>query len=348
MSNLVPLDWVKKHSAGAMRQGVDFDSLMASSLIQIEYGDNRDLVSPAQWLLLCLNTSIRLDDATHGLARSGFASGFTLVGLRSVKGCVTLEAAIRTVQHLYSLTSRSIRIELSTTNDHAILSVEADCETDQEKAVLEDTYLSWIYMHCMYFLGRPFPVLSVTTSDISHFNIGRLHYAIGAPTRHGRYASMRFAKSLLAQRGTGNLDENPHWECFRLWLDSAKGLASERSATGPEVHAVPPRIGELAMQSGVSRATVYRRLLATEGGARLQRQRALTDSAVRLLRETNDCVESISAELGYADARSLRRFLKTTTGKTPKEIRESALQDSSDANQRARQRLQKLCTEKGW
>jgi len=59
-------------------------------------------------------------------------------------------------------------------------------------------------------------------------------------------------------------------------------------------------------------------------------------------------VESISAELGYADARSLRRFLKTATGKTPKEIREAALQDSSDANQRARQRLQKLCTEKGW
>jgi transcriptional regulator GlxA family with amidase domain len=66
-----------------------------------------------------------------------------------------------------------------------------------------------------------------------------------------------------------------------------------------------------------------RRFEQVEGGFRGARQRALVDAAVARLRESTACVESIALELGYAAARSLRRFLKNSTGKTPQEIRDS-------------------------
>jgi AraC-like DNA-binding protein len=345
---MIPLAWATKHSAGATRQGMDFESLMASAMIDIRHGDHRDMISPAQWLLLCMNTSMSLDDATHGLAREGFASGFTLVGLRAMRGCTTLEAAIRTVQHLYSLTSHSIRMDLTTSHDQAIISVEADCPFEDDRAVLEDTYLSWIYMHCMYYLGRSLPVIGVTTRDHAHFNMGHAHYAIGSPTRHGRCATLRFAKSLLSLRGVARADDNPHWECCRLWLDSA--VANDAPHVLPEgpTRLAMPRISELALQSGVSRSTIYRRLLANEGGSRQQRQRVLTEAAIRLLRETDDSVEAIGAELGYSDGRSFRRFLKTATGRTPHELRRSVLTDSPQVDHQVRQRLRAIGKEVGY
>src|SRR5436305_1950546 len=64
----MPLDWVRRHCAGAVRQGLDFDALMTSSLIDVRHGDNRDRVSAAQFLLLCMITAVGVDDAAPRLA----------------------------------------------------------------------------------------------------------------------------------------------------------------------------------------------------------------------------------------------------------------------------------------
>lgn len=348
MQNFVPFDWVIRHSMGATRQGMNFDALMSLSMIKSANGNISDVITTPQWLLLCLNTSLGLNDATHGLAKNGFASGFTLIGLRSFKGCGTLEAAIRTLQYLYSLTSNSIRINLETSQDQAILSIEADCPDDKDRAVLEDTYLGWIYMHCVYFLGRSLPVISVTTIDTSHFNMGYSHYVIGAPTRHGQCSSMRFAKSYLSHKGTNGTDKNPHWECFRLWFECCQNISDDQSLIFGRDKVPLPRIQDLASEAGVSRTTVYRRLLASDGGVRLQRQRTISQAAVKMLRETDDCVEAIGAQLGYADGRSFRRFLKSATGKTPTEIRESVKCEYTGIEDRARLRLRELCNEMGF
>jgi AraC-like DNA-binding protein len=301
------------------------------------------MVSPAQWLLLTMNTAVSVEDAAHGLARDGITPGFTAIGLRAVMGCATLEAAIHAVQRLYGMASRSIRLDLATNHDHAIVSVEADCDSQDDAAVLEDTYLGWMFMHCMYFLGRSLPVIEVTTRDRTHFNMGRSHYGIGAPVRHGRVTSMRFGKSLLAMRGGArHAGDNAHWECFRLWLEFVENGWTDRLpvAYGPGL--APPRLGELARRSKVSPSTMRRRLQPIEGGFRLSRQRALTEAAIALLCDSDASVESIGAELGYSDARSFRRFLKAATGKTPQELRLSGPDAVAHNDHLVRQRLREI------
>jgi len=337
----MPLDWVTRHSAGAVRQGVVFESLMADSFIDLRHGDNRDSVTPAQYLLLCMNTAVGVEDAAHGLAREGISPAFSAIGLRAMIGCDTLESAILAVQKLYGLASPSFHMNLAVQNDHAVLSVAVDSRIEADAAILEDTYLSWMFMHCMYFLGRPMPVMDVVTRDPTHFNLGRRHYAIGAPLRHGRTTSMRFPKPLLAARSATRASDNAHWECFRLWLEFV-----ETDWTGHQpaayIPGVPLPLIEMAKRSGVSTSTLRRRMQPSGGGFRQSRQRAMIDAALNLLSNSDASVEAIASELGYADARSFRRFVKSGTGKTPQDLRLQGL-DEAQANEHVvRRRLKEI------
>jgi transcriptional regulator GlxA family with amidase domain len=51
------------------------------------------------------------------------------------------------------------------------------------------------------------------------------------------------------------------------------------------------------------------------------RQKIIVDAGTKLLRGSSHSVEAIAAELGYADARSFRRFIKSATGRTPEMLR---------------------------
>jgi AraC-like DNA-binding protein len=107
-----------------------------------------------------------------------------------------------------------------------------------------------------------------------------------------------------------------------------------------QVDAGQLRLKHIAQRAAVSRSTMRRRL-ATTGGFRQARERALVTAAVRRLRTTDDSVEAIAAELGYSDARSLRRFLKAATGTTPQRIRAEGIPSDPDDGA-VRSRLQAI------
>jgi AraC-like DNA-binding protein len=340
MHQRMPFDWITRHVSGVVRQGLPFEQMMAASLIELRYGDNRDVVGPAQYLLLCLNTALGISDAAHGLTRARIDPSYTALGLRVALGCATLEDAILSVGRLYRTASSAVQIELKTTSDLAILNVRADSARDADAVLLEDIYLSWVFMHCIYFLGTAMPVVDVTTRDAFHFNLGHRHFAVGAPVRHGAVTGMRFARALLGKRGTGRAGANPHWECFRLWLDFIEPGDLSSNGWGDLRDGGRLRLRELAEQAGVSTSTLRRRL-AIAGGFRRGCERTLSASAVRRLRDTDDSVEAIAAELGYSDARSLRRFLKAATGATPSQIRAESSSPRDDDGA-VRMRLQTL------
>lgn len=319
---------------------MSFDGLLTSSLIDVQYGDNRDQISPAQFLLLCMNTAMGIDDATHGLARSGVPLAFTAVGLRAAIGSATLRDAIETLEGLYQRASRSLKLKLTTQHDHALLTIGVDSDQAQHATVLEDTYLSWITMHCMYFLGRPMPVIEVITRDPQHFALGRPHHAIGAPCKFGSTSSIRFAKALLSAPSTTRAGSNAHWECFDRWLDCVESGWSERPAPDNTDLSLPLR--QMARKAGVSATTMRRRLQSRDGGYRLSRRHAITEAALAQLRDRKVSVETVAEELGYSDARSFRRFLKRATGLTPQALRGTGANLQRPNDHLVRLRLQEI------
>jgi AraC-like DNA-binding protein len=343
MTQGMPLDWITRHVSGVVRQGLSFDKVVEASMIDLRHGDNRDLVGPAQYLLLCLNTTLGIDDAAHGLTRARIDPRYTALSLRVALGCATLEDAILAVARLYRTAAASaVQIELKTTHDTAILSVCAESARGADAIMIEEIYLSWAFMHCLYYLGQFMPVIDVTTRDPLHFNMGRRHFAIGAPVHFGPVTRLRFARSLLGRRTVKRAGANPHWDCFRLWLDFVEEGDFWRTANHDPFASGELRLKDLAAREGISTSTMRRRLLSSDGGFRHARERALVAAAVRKLRGSDDSVEAIAADLGYADARSLRRFLKGATGETPQQLRASGTLTRFGNDAPVRERLKAL------
>jgi AraC-like DNA-binding protein len=135
----------------------------------------------------------------------------------------------------------------------------------------------------------------------------------------------------LGRHGVTRAGANPHWECFRLWLDLIEHHTAPTRSEYLSADA-PLHLQDIAARAGLSASTIRRRLLG-EGGHRHARQQALVAAALRKLRGSDDSVEAIAAELGYSDARSLRRFLKAATGATPQQLRTSGLARHHDDTQ---------------
>lgn len=311
----IPLSWLARLCAGAEAQGVSRDQLFAQSLIELRYGDDRDRISPAQHLLLCMNTALAIDDAAHGFGFSRLNCGYSALSLRVMLGCSTLDDALQAVARLYGLESSIVRIELGTTDDAAILKVQAKAKTASGSFILEDIVLSWLFVCSSHFIGRPLPVIDVMTRDRTHMNAGHRHWAAKAPVCVGAVAALRFPRAALASRRIGQAGGDAHWACLRPWLQFVEGDEDTPALAQATVSAL--RLDRLARQAGLSPQALRRRL----GGFRQIRRQALAEAGVALLRSGDASVEAVAADLGYADARSFRRFLKGATGKTPNEIR---------------------------
>jgi AraC-like DNA-binding protein len=316
----IPFAVVSRISAGAVAQGVRQDVLLSQSLIEPKYGDDRDRISPVQLLLLSMNANRSVEDATHGLGVRQLPIAVSVIGLRAIMGSSTLEAALQSLERLYRVSSSPVRLELAVEGGEAILKVQAEARTETAAHTVEDTYLTWMFMHCSRFLGHSLAVNEVRVRDPGHVTLGGRHFAIGAPTRLGGVSALRFRKSLLASKRGGRASDTPMWDCMRPWVET---LAR---ASPPQEDNAPWRLSvdQLAKRAGVSSATMRRQLDDSDGGYRVARRRALAKTGVTLLQTTDASVESVAAELGYADARSFRRFLKEALGKTPIQFRSEA------------------------
>ena len=339
----MPLNSMQPHIDGAVRQGIVLDDLMARSCIDLHYGDNRDLITPAQRLLLCINTVLTVEDATHGLATTGIRTNYPALGLLMALGCATLEGAIQALSRFYASESNAVHIRLTTDEDFAVLSVSMDTKADGDVAYLEENFLIWLFIQCLRYVGHAFSVFDVSVRDPEHFNLHRPHWGIQAPVVFSDVTAFRFSRSLLAKPASTRAGSDVMWECHRLWLDYVDGRLAAASPAEFVERGSFVRFGDLARGSGVSPNTLRRHLQAANSGFRGARQRALVQAASIRLYESRDSVETIAADLGYSDAKSLRRFLKTATGLTPQQIREQPPRDkANDDDARARLKIESI------
>ncbi|MGA0600633.1 helix-turn-helix domain-containing protein [Caulobacter sp. KR2-114] len=316
----LPFDSVLRHTAGAVRQGVALEALLEQSRITPSHWDERDRVGPVQHLLLCMNTVLALGDATHGMARQRMDALYPVIGLHTALGSPTLESAILALARLYSTASNAVCIQLRTEQQHAILSVHMEARDEGDTAYLEENYLSWIFMQILHLLGREPAISLVTVRHPTYLSRGGLHWAIGARVVQGPITSFRFPRHLLGARPTARAGKNVMWECHQPWL----ALVADRSPPAPCSYVNDNgfvRFSELVREHGKTANTVRKYFRNAGGVFRDTRRSALVEAASERLRRGDESVETIAADLGYSDARSFRRFLKTATGLTPQQIR---------------------------
>ena len=220
----IPFGAMRWHTAGAVRLGWSLETLLAKSMITLRYGDERDVISPEQGLLLCMNTVLAVEDATHGLARAGLRAKYAAIGLMMALGCSTLEGAISSLSRLYASGSTAVRVKLEAEHDAAILSVYMDTTDEFDRPYLEENFLIWMFMQCLHYLGRAPPILEIVVRDPHHFNMGSRHWAIRGPVRYGEVTAFRFphehgSPSLGALEPIGNV----MWACHKRWLTYLEG-----------------------------------------------------------------------------------------------------------------------------
>ena len=317
----IPFGLVERHTAGAVRLGLSLDKLLSDSTIVRRFGDDRDVISPAQYLLLCLNTLLGIEDASHGLAKAGLGPSYPAIGLRMASAYSTLGEALTALCRLYSMASTGMQFSLSCQQATATLSVRIEAWSDQDAAQIEETQLGWLFMNCLHFLGRAPPVSQVVVRDPTHFNLGDRHWAIGGLVRHGSTTAFSFPRQFLATPPAGSAGPQILWTCHRRWLEFVKDRAPLRPVSDYVGDDGFIRFADIVRASGQSANTVRQRLKSGQGAFRDARQRALVEAIRSRLSSTTDSVDAIAADYGYSDARSFRRFFKNATGLTPHQVR---------------------------
>jgi len=317
-SRTVPLSWATRLSAGAVERGISLERLFDRALIAPRFGDDRDEISTLQLVLLYATLILETGDGTHALLRRRHPPETGPLGLRILLGSPDLADGLDALAKFYQLSSTAVRWSVSTEGAEAFVAVRI--EDDGPGGLLEeDIQLCYLYFGLTCFLGRPLPVSWVTTRDAAHVNIGARHYLLGGPVRRGAASGFAFRKSFLAMSPATAGFEEFGWRPLRQAFNLLETLDNGVSA---DVNNRDLRVANLAADLNISPAT-YRRMMVRDGeGFRQVRERALLDAALDRLRTQSSSLDAIAADLGYSDARSLRRFIKRATGRTPNELRQ--------------------------
>lgn len=275
----VPAEWLARRSRGALAAGVDLETLFERCLIAPR---ERGLleITTAQHLLLPLTIVDLLDDETHGLGRTRTRKGTGGVLLCCILECANLQDAIGRLARYCNWAGETFQVSVRTSRRAVDIAVAATARGDEDGALLEEVWALVINVLLGWFVGRPLPITGVQLRVAKHPSAGKSHPMFGAPLAYGPVTTLRLRPDCMTWPRAAPAVENPMLEMVDRWL-AADALTASAPAT------------------------------------RARRKAALVESAVARLRMTSDSLADIADDLGYMEARSLRRLIKDKTGRTP-------------------------------
>jgi AraC-like DNA-binding protein len=315
---IVPIAEAYEQSEGAVARGLSRDSLFESSFIDPK---TQAQISVSQMVLLSMTAIAQTDDHFLGLGRKSVPAGQLILLHRIMMGCGTVERALNSIVRFHGM-GHPIAIGLATDGEETLLQIRCDDSFGSANGpAIEEMYLNTIFGGLCYFVGRRFPVNAVTLRNRDQpFDV--LHWSMAAPAYLGRAAALRFPTSALSERRQGEPTDDICWAILahRIALDGG----GETAAPGAPVSIRRLRTIELCDELGISPATFRRRNQASGSSFRRFREETLVDASLDLLADETRSVSWIAAQLGYADVRSYRRFIKGATGLTPDQLRAEA------------------------
>lgn len=329
---------------GLVLGGLDRDQLLDRSLIDLDATH----VTPAQHILLMLNSIDMTGDEAHALGSGRLNRGFASLGLRTMLSTATLGPALDVLARYFVTCSSVFRIEVQRQQDMAKVSLRAEGRDEARSTVLEEIWFNALYAFMCWFVGRRIPVVTATVARLDQPNAHRVHWAGNARLTQGEVSSLYVPLACLQWPRSVVEVEEPIWEALRFWMDEDE-VPPDRSHTGlrPMFGAsdAPAKVKAQEASPGriVGPRQLNRRFRAEHGaGFRDLRNDALAETATFMLRSSDTPIETISARLGYAEERSFRRFIRSRTGLTPLQVRNAARLHLASRDDAVRSRIHDL------
>lgn len=329
---------------GRVLGGLDLETLLSRSLI--EQGATH--VTPSQHLLLMLNSIDMTDDEAHALGAGRLRQGFASLGLRTMLSTESLGPALEVLNKYFATCSSVFRLAITKDGDLAKISFRAEGRGEARCEILEETWFSALYIFMCWFVGRRIPVAAATVARLGHPDAQKMHWAGNAPLMRGDVSSFYMPLACLEWRRDVIHFEEPIWEAWQFWLNEDEADVDQartglRMVFGKLDAPAKARSREVYAGRIVGDRQLSRRMKSEHGASfRDLRGDALVEVAKTMLRTTDAPIEVIGAQLGYAEERSFRRFVRNRTGLTPTQLRRSASRSPATADEAVRSRIHAL------
>lgn len=315
---IIPVSAAFDRCNGAVLHGLSRDALFRASFVEPE---RHPLISFAQIGLLYANMMVDMDDLFIGFGRCAIPTSHLSLVFRVMVGCATLDSALNSVVQFHR-SGQPVLVRLATSASEVKLSVHCDHSIGGANgALIEDLYIQHIFGGLSYFVGRPFPATAASTRNQNNPMIGVPHYSMLIPLQLAPSAAIHFPLSLLSEHRQGQPTDDIYWSVCENWLAIATGTIVRARDRSTSIRSLNTKA--LCTELGISPATFRRRNSVQGGNFRRFREETLIEASLTLLADDSRSISSIAAELGYADVRSYRRFIKGVTGQTPDQLRMS-------------------------
>lgn len=328
---------------GLVLGGLDRDALFSRSLVD----PAATHITSDQHTLLMLNSIDMTGDEAHALGAGRLNHGFASLGLRTMLSTSTLGAALEVLARYFATCSSVIRMRVDHSADFAEVSLRAEGRDEVRCEVLEEIWFNALYTFLCWFVGRRLPVMAATVARLDHRAVHRVHWAANAPLSRGEVSSLLLPKACLGWRRQVEDVEEPVWEALRFWMDD--DLAADPGPTGLRTvfnrfeSPARARVEDAFEGRGLGERQMSRRIRAEYGATfRDLRGDALAAAATRLLQTSSMPIDEVGAQLGYAEERSFRRFMRNRTGQTPAQIRRAGNLAPQTPDQAVRSRIHAL------
>ncbi|MDZ4375829.1 MAG: helix-turn-helix domain-containing protein [Phenylobacterium sp.] len=310
----IPIDWVQKRFQA--QSGGLFEELLRRTGV----APDREFLTRSENTLLMLHSIVALRDEGHALGRQPLPPGFASVGLRVMGSARTLGGGLEALARYFEVAGSIFSLDLRITGQEAEISLLANGLDRAQSSMLEDIWLAPLNAFIAWHIRDRAPVIAMTTARPDHPSLGGQHFWESAPVaKHDRTTLRLPLASLQLARRAASFEE-PLWDALRFSLRGYSDgvILPDGSAIDAQTKTQPfmgmPHLG--------ARQTRRRVREATGASFRDLRAQAIVERARQMLCETDRPVSDIAADLGYAEERSFRRFLRARTGLSPTAIRE--------------------------
>jgi hypothetical protein len=326
----LPFVWAGKTAAVAAARGVPIVDWLLEENVGGSEGviTGQTALSVAEYALMCAGIINLVDDETHAVARTRMPRGTHSTGLRIMASARTLRTAIEALGRFYTQIGQGEKISLVTAGSTAQVQVATDISESTLCATVQEMIAVSLHCQFSFILDHLLPLSAfVTPGDHPHIN--RVHPYLGCTVVRGKVTSLVFPTSCLDLEPVAKLGDTPVTDAVLHWLKrlDARTTGFVRHSKKPVTAAVYERLQERDISYAECAVDLrlpgdeLRRALSAEGsGYRSLRHGALLER-LRPHLIAGSSLDDVASVLGFSDARSLRRSVRSASGLSVTELR---------------------------